>query len=78
MGLLRRIIDNYRQEEEKNELIVSNVGKIMGVERVIEGFFEKYPTRRLPQAWIRALEEKYGVSHGDVLNASRRVRRRMS
>ena len=56
---------------------MSDMGKLMDIERVIEVFFEKYPTLRLPQAWIRELEEKCGVSHDDILNASKRVRRRM-
>ena len=53
------------------------MGKLMDVELIIEGFLEKYPTLRLPQTWIRGLGEEYGVSRSDVLNASRRVRRRM-
>ena len=53
------------------------MGNIMDVELIIEGFVEKYPILRLPQSWIRALGEEYDVSYGDILNASRRVRRRM-
>jgi len=77
LGLLRRLMNKYRKKEAKVERLEVSMGKIMAVERIIGDFFEKYPTRRLPNSWVKALEKRYDLSHDEVLNASRRVRRRL-
>jgi len=74
LGLLCRLMDKYHKKEANLEV---SMGKIMAVERIIGEFFEECPTRRLPHSWVKALEERYDLSHDEVLNASRRVRRRL-
>jgi len=70
-------MDKYRKNDEKIERFEISAGKIIALERIIEGFFDKYPNRRLPHSWVEALENRYSVSHDDVLNTSRRVRKRL-
>jgi len=77
LGLLHRLMDKYRKKEAKVKRFEVSMGKIMAVERIIGEFFDKYPTRRLPNLWVDALARRYNMPRDEVLNASRRVRKRL-
>lgn len=75
MSYLRRKND-LDEAEEDSELTKHN--RIWFCEKEIEAWFEAHHDRRLPQALKNHLASYYDLDGFEVLNASKRVHRRLN
>lgn len=62
---------------KRNSQFGSKFRSVWLAERELERWFQEHPKHRLTQTMKRYLVAEYDLSESDILNASRRVRRRL-